>query len=413
MEKNKRKTPRERELEILKLISSAVNSSLEIKGVLKKIVEVTVRATQCDSCLIYLFNSEENRLVLSASKNPHPDMIGSVSLKMGEGITGWVAANRKSVVIEKEAGKDPRFKFVPGLPEDKYQAFLSYPIIFKDELVGVMNVQYKKAKKHQPAILSLLETISNQVGGAIVNARLFQEVKEKAETIEAFRDLSQTVVSKQYLDEILSLIVVMAARLVKAEVCSILLLDEKGEKLVLKATQSASPAYRLKPPVKVEGSVSGKAIKTVKPIVVKDLLKDKNFSFPELAKKENLKSMLSVPMVYQGKVIGTVNVYAGKSTTFSREKINIVQAVANQAAIAIERTRLLEEATKAQEALETRKALDKAKAFLMKNLGLAEEEAHKMIYKKSMDLRKPLKEVAETIALILPEILKSEKKKPF
>lgn len=407
MEKSKKRLgEREKELEILKLISSAVNSSLEIEEVLGKIVEVTVRATQCDSCLIYLYNSKERCLILRASKNPHPGMIGSVSLRLGEGITGWVAANQKPVVIEKEAGKDPRFKFVPGLPEDKYKAFLSYPIIFKGELVGVINVQYEKGWKHKPTTLSLMETISNQVGGAIVNARLYQELKEKAEVIETLKDLSQTVVSKHYLDEILSLIVVMAARLVKAEVCSILLLEEKEGKLVLKATQSASPAYRLKPPVKVESSVSGRAIKTGKPVVVKDLLKDKDFSFPELAKKENLKSLLSVPLIYQGKAIGAVNVYTSNLTDFSKDEINIVQVVANQAAIAIERTRLLKEASKAQEALETRKALDKAKAFLIKNLGLTEEEAHKLIYRKSMDLRKPLKEVAETIASVLPEVLK-------
>lgn len=404
-------TSRQKELEVLKLISSTVNSTLEIEEVLKKILEVAVEATRGDSCLIYLYDPKNEVLVLRASKNPHPDMIGEVVLKLGEGITGWVAANRKPAVIEAEAGKDPRFKFIPGLPEEKYQAFLSYPIIFKGELVGVINVQYKRKKKYRPSTLALMETISHQVGGAIINARLYEEVKRKALVIETFREVSQTVASKTYLDEILSLIVVMAARLVGAKICSILLLDEKGEKLILKATQSTNPEYRFKPPVKVESSVSGKAIKTGQPVIVKDLLKDKDFSFPEIAKKEGLNSLLSVPMFTQGRAIGALNIYSEGRRDFSQEEVGIIQAVANQAAVAIERSRLLEETARAQEALETRKALDKAKAFLMKNFGLAEEEAHKLIYKKSMDLRKPLKEVAETITSVLPEVLKSEKGK--
>ncbi len=410
MTRNKVKaTPKDKELEVLRLISSTVNSSLEIREVLKKIVELVIEVTRGDSCLIYLYEPQDRELVLYASKNPHPKMIGEVKLKMGEGITGWVASSKKPVVIEKEAGKDPRFKFIPGLPEEKYQAFISYPILFRKELVGVINVQYKKPRKYSPTTLALMETISHQVGGAITNARLHKSVKRKAEIIETLQEVSQAVASKNYLEELLSLIVVMAARTLKAQICSILLLDEKGKKLVLKATQSTNPEYRFKPPVKVENSVSGKPIKTQQPIIIKNLSKEKDFRFPEIARKEGLKSLLSVPMLSQGRAIGTLNIYFGEQRDFSEEEMGIVQAIANQAALAIEKTQLIEEAQKAKEALEIRKAIDKAKAFLMKNLGITEEEAHKLIYKKSMDLRKPVKEVAEAISLVLPEVAKIKK----
>ncbi len=388
-----------KEVEVLRQISSTINSTLRLDEVLKRIVKLVVEVAKADACLIYLLDGEKKNLFLSASKIPHPEMIGEVSLKVGEGITGWVAKKGEPVIIGKEASSDKRFKFVPELPEDKYEAFLSYPVFSQKKLVGVINVQYKKPRKFNDVILSLLETISHQVGGAIINARLYEEAARKAQIIETFQKVSQTIVSKRYLEEILSLIVLMAAKLLNARICSILLLDEKKGELLLKATQSTSPEYCYKPPVKLESSVSGKVVREKAPLMVKDLLKDKEFSFPEIARKEGLFSLLSVPMMSKGKAIGTVNIYSKEEKEFTSEEIDIIQAFANQAAIAIENTRLLEEATEAKEALLTKKLVDRAKAVLIKKLSLSEEEAHKLIYRKSMDLRKPVREVAEAIVL--------------
>src|SRR5881409_4206763 len=169
-----------REAEILHKISDTVSGNLDLDAVLHDIVDIAVEVTKADSCLIYLLNSHRDELVLRASKNPHPKLIGRIRLSLGEGITGWVAQQGRAVAIPSNASDDPRFKFFHNLPEDRHQAFLSVPIMAKKEVVGVINVQHKRPRRYRPDELALLSTIANQVGGAIENARLYDQMQRKA-----------------------------------------------------------------------------------------------------------------------------------------------------------------------------------------------------------------------------------------
>ena len=122
---------RTREVHILHRISESISSSLELETVLKQIVEVVVEVTKADACLLYLLSEKQDELILRASKNPHPRLIGRISIGMGEGITGWVAREKVPVVIPRNATEDARYKFFHRLPEDRYQAFVSVPIMNK------------------------------------------------------------------------------------------------------------------------------------------------------------------------------------------------------------------------------------------------------------------------------------------
>ena len=152
--------------------------------------------------------------------------------------------------------------------------------------------------------------------------------------------------------------------------------------------------------MKLDGSVSGDVFNTRKPVFIYDVREEKKYVYRDLAVKENLTSLLSVPMVVKNKAIGIVNVYTKKPHVFTQEEIGILQMVANQAAIAVENTKLMEESLKAKEALEVRKVVDRAKGILMRIKGLDEEAAHKLIHKKSMDSCKSMKEIAESIILM-------------
>ncbi len=121
--------------------------------------------------------------------------------------------------------------------------------------------------------------------------------------------------------------------------------------------------------------------------------------YPEVARKEGIVSLLSVPMMVKDRAIGVINCYTKKEHQFKPEEISILQTVANQAAVAIENTHLSEEILAAREALESRKIVERAKGILMKDLDVSEDEAYKKIHKKSMDLRKTMKEIAEAIIL--------------
>src|SRR6058998_2495850 len=148
------------ELQVLQQISQTISCNLDLDQVLRQIIDLVVEVTRGDSCLVYLLDEAEQSLVLRASKNPHPRIIGKISLRVGEGITGWVAREATRVAIPRHASRDPRFKFFHNLPEDRYEAFLSVPIIAPtDRVIGVVNVQHRKAHRHTESEVTLLEII--------------------------------------------------------------------------------------------------------------------------------------------------------------------------------------------------------------------------------------------------------------
>lgn len=174
MTENNKLTELKKELQFLYRVAQTVHS-LEINELLKEIVKLASQITRADSCLIYILDKNRQELVLRASKNPHKDLLQRITMKLGEGITGWVAREKKPVAISEGAARDPRFKFFRSLPEDKFEAFLSVPIINKVGVVGVINVQHKQKHIHKQMEINLLEAIGKLVGGAVENALLIEE----------------------------------------------------------------------------------------------------------------------------------------------------------------------------------------------------------------------------------------------
>ncbi len=388
------------ELKILRRIVDITCSDLDLAGILHEVVGIVNEMTKADSIFVYLFDRGKKNLVLMASKTPHKKVLGKINLRVGEGITGWVAEHNKPVAIKKNAYQDPRFKGFDVLPEDRYEAFLSVPIIYKGKVSGVINVQHKNPHEYSTSSVNLIDTIAKQVGGVIEHARLFEDTKQKASQFDSLVKVSHSITSQRYLDEILSLIVVITAEMLNSKICSIMLLDDKGEELSIKATQSLSEEYRKKPNLKVKNSLVGDVVKTKNPLVVEDVRQDERYAYRELAIKENLSSMVAVPMIVKDKAIGVINVYTKELHQFSGEEVSVLQMVANQAAVAVENTKLVEEASKTREALETRKLVERAKGILMRMNNLTEEAAHRLIHKKSMDTCKSMKDIAESIILM-------------
>ncbi len=387
------------ELELLQRITESIGSNLDLGIVLKEIVALVVEKSNADACLIYLVNESKDALVLQASKIPHPKLIGQIRVELGEGITGWVAKERRAVAISENAENDPRFKSFQHLPEDRYQAFLSVPVISKEEMIGVLNIQYKSPHHHSQEDIRLLSTIAHQVGNAIGNARLYDEMKRKAMQVDTLSRVSSTITSDRYIEEVLNLIVSMTAGMMGSKICSIMLLDKKQGELKIVATQSLSEEYRRKANVKTGESISGRTVQEKRPISVLDVKTDPLYHFPELAKKEGLVSLLSVPMMIKNRVVGILNSYTSKKHAFSQEEIALLQGVANQAAVAMENTSLSEQSSAMQEALETRKAVERAKGILMKQAKINEEEAFRLIQRQSMNNRKTMREVADAVIL--------------
>src|SRR5579872_5946570 len=144
------------QVELLHQISNIVSSNLTLEKMLQELIGLAVEVTTCDACLVYLVDHATNEIVLRASQLPHTSEIGHIRMKMGEGITGWVALHKSVVALPSNASADSRFKPFQALPEDTYEAFLSVPLVTGGELIGVINVHHRDRHAHTPEEVALL-----------------------------------------------------------------------------------------------------------------------------------------------------------------------------------------------------------------------------------------------------------------
>ncbi len=153
-----------------------------LHDVLADVVEFVTSVVKCDSCFIYVLEGDE--LVLRASKNPHPETVDRLKLKLGQGITGWVAEHRQPVAVPENASADSRFQFFNELPEDRFAAFLSVPVLSRGRLVGVVNLQNRAPHPYSQREIRLVSTIGFLVGAEIEMARLESENLQLSEQLE-------------------------------------------------------------------------------------------------------------------------------------------------------------------------------------------------------------------------------------
>ncbi len=301
---------------VLHRISSIVSSDLTLENMLQELVGLTLQVTACDACLVYLVDRVSGEIVLSASQLPHDSEIGKIRLKMGEGITGWVALHRSVVALPANAAADSRFKVFQTLPEDTYEAFLSVPLVTGGDLIGVINVHHREKHLHTPDEVALLTFVGEQMGGAIAKSRLAKHSESAFKRMEALAAVAQAISVESYLDRILQAISEMVAETLDSPVCSIMLVDDERRELVISAARCSSPDYLHKMPLKIEDSLIGRVVHEGRHIVIPNVLTEKQYRYPELARKTGLVSLLSVPLFAREKVLGTINIYTREQRTF-------------------------------------------------------------------------------------------------
>ncbi len=341
---------RNAEGEALRRIGEAMGSLFDLEEMLRAVAGVAVQVTGTDSSQVYLFNDAKDTLVLRAvDAGSEQDVVGKVRLKVGEGLAGWVAQHKEAVAVERDAYHDKRFKFVPGLQEDKYESMLSAPLIYHTEIIGVINVRTVKPHTYTQTQVRFLQSIASQVSGAVQNSRAYRKMERRASQLSTLSEVSKTITSDLYLEEILQLIVAATAKSMSFKICTLMLLDEDKQELVIKATQSGSRDYLKKPNVKLGDSVAGRALAENRTITVYDLKRSPEYAQPEFARKEGLTSMASVPLLVKNKKIGVLNCYTDKPHHFSEEEISVLSALGSHAAIAIEHGKLMVKSALIQE----------------------------------------------------------------
>ncbi len=178
------------DVSVLHRVSRIISSERSLDEMLGEIVGLASRVTGCDACLVYLIDEGSGEFVLRASLVPHAEDLGNLRMKMGEGVTGWVAEHQSPVALSSNAAKDPRFKNFPTLVEDTYEAFMSVPVITAGKAIGVINVHHRDQHPHSAEEISTLQFIGEQMGTAIAKSLLEEEnARLTEETAEAKRQL--------------------------------------------------------------------------------------------------------------------------------------------------------------------------------------------------------------------------------
>ncbi len=337
------------EADALRRVGEATGSAFDHEEMLKVTADIATKITGTDSCQVYLLDTARAELVMRAADESFANMVGKIRLKLGEGITGWVARERRPVSVSSGAYLDHRFKDFPGMDELEYESMLSVPLVTRGEILGVINVRTRQPHEYSKSQVRLLSGIANQVAGAIERSRRYRKLELHAVQLHTLSEVSQAITSNMYLEELLQLFVTMTARTMSYKICTVMLVDPIKGELVIKASQADNKEYLNKPNLKIGESVSGRAVSERKVITISDVLKAPEYIFPDIAQRAGVRSIASIPLMINGAVIGVLNCYTEKVHVFSMEEVVILQALGNQAALAIEHAKLLVKSAVIQE----------------------------------------------------------------
>jgi len=371
-------------LSLLIEISNVIHSTLDPEEALNLILREAVRVMRASSGSAVLINPTNGLLEIQASQGL-PSNARQLKLRVGEGITGWVARTGQAARVS-DVRTDPRYI----IANTKVRSELAVPLEVESEVRGVLNVDSDRLDAFSAADQELLQALAVQAAKVIHTTWLYEQLRLKARLFESLVSVGQTINSTLNVDDALQVITREGAQLMGATMCSLLLLDDSHEWLDLKASFGAGEAYLQKPRLSVEESLLGIVVRRKKPVQVENVQTSGRYQNVDIARKEGLVSLLSVPLLFSGEAIGTLSVYTDEAHSFSNEEIRILSALAELSAIAIEKARLYERIVDVEEQLRQNEKLSA--------LGLlAAEVAHeirnpltvmKMLY-HSLDLKFP------------------------
>ena len=328
------------QLSALREIGRALNSAWALEPTLDLIARKTTQIMSVDSCSIYLLQPDGEQMALKATTGLADEAIGRATLRLGEGLTGWSAKEGVPVAV-RDAAADPRFKLLPETQEKGLRSLAAIPLTNQGRVIGSMNVQTARFHIFDEDEMELLSLIGDLAAGALEKAALHDSMRRQIEELTTLAQVSQAVTSPLYLDEMLGVVVEMVTQVMHARICSLMLLDETGKKLVPVATQNQQPSYGKRPTIKVGQGIAGKVAQTGQAMTVEDVRADPIYLIPDLAEELGLVSLLSVPLIVRDKVIGVFDCYTAERRTFAHKEQVFFQTLANQTALAIENARLV------------------------------------------------------------------------
>jgi signal transduction histidine kinase len=332
-------------LKLLYQVSNVIHSTLDPQQALQLILQEAVRVMRASSGSLALINPTNALLEIQASAGL-PANAGDLRLRLGQGITGWVARAGKPARVGDVRG-DPRYVML----RNDVRSELAVPLEVMGEVRGVINVDSQSENAFSVEDQELLEELAAQAAKVIQNTWIFEQSRLKARLLETLVSVSRSINSALNVNEALQLITREACALMDARTCSLLMLDPTGQWLDLRASYGGGPAYLDKARLSADESFMGIVVRRKKPMQLENVRESSLYQNKDMARREGLVSLLSAPLVFGGQAIGTLNIYTGKARSFSNEEIHTITALAELSAIALEKTRLYERVVDLEEQL--------------------------------------------------------------
>jgi GAF domain-containing protein len=307
-----------RENETLYAVIKTVSSSLALDRVLDGIVEIATDATDCHACFIYFV--EDDRVVLRAASPGYAGLVGKLGWGLDEGLTGWVARTKTPEFIRERALEDPRMKYVPELDEERFQSMVAVPILARDEeVIGVVVLHTVAPREFDDDVLNFLVHTASLVRGAIENAQLYEDARQRVEALSALTELSQSLATVTLREDLYDEVVRGARQLLGADACQIWRLDAEADELVLAGSD---------PPEAADGP--GRAA------MLLDLMR-------RGTRRIDADGLLVAPLAAGDEQLGIIScVTRGR---FGAEASELLRAVANQTAVGLKKAELIERLT--------------------------------------------------------------------
>jgi PAS domain S-box-containing protein len=325
-------------LESYQNISKAISSSISLDEVLKLIVNNVVKVMNVKASSLRLLNSENKQLELVAYHGLSQKYANKGPVTYDASIDDALAGKPVSVY---DIAEDKDSKYYQEALDEGIRSILSIPLRSHDEIIGILRMYTTEPIKYTEEDLRFMTAIAEQGALAIINAKRFERAvfKEK-EYLRVFEEITKAVSSTLHVNETLKMIVKKIPEVMGLKAATIRLLDPTGKKLTLVASHGLSKKYLNRGPVDTEENI--REALNEKPVAIYDVTTDKRVIYQKEAEEEGIRSMLTLPVIARGKILGVLRLLTDKPKYFSQQDIDFAASLAEQCGTAIENATMYE-----------------------------------------------------------------------